>query len=350
MSRASVEANNEIILQSWLLRRASEIDHSHRGFLADLLRLPIARRQAAFAALSRIDDADDIEAQIAANFDVGSPVDLAGFLLAAKAPAIVEFAFGAVPMQFIGGLIRCGQTGLKERQHYARLFQFFTEPEFARQRRVVIDLGRIDSNIIRVIDALDPLLLDHRLVSQIRYVDDAKNVSAAFRLIRTASSTTDEEWGQMIGQVAADGGKIIDALRRWMERADRLPAPPFTGSDRLRPLSSAEALVEAAGRFRNCLKSKIHLVLSGRVAYYEFVGAPPAIVEIAPLNTGGWGVIGIYGVANEDISPRLVPTVAADLIKHGVVHQTVPNLPQGYGALLSIFRGWDDPFLPDIAA
>jgi hypothetical protein len=349
MNRVSIEPKHEVVLASWLLRRALAIDHFHRGFLADVLRLPIGRRQASFAALSRIDDPSDIEGQVSSKFGIGSTAEFARLLLAKKVPEVVEIAFGKVPAQFGGALIRCGQMCFSEPTHYTRLFQIFDEPEFERARRVILELGRISSHTIRLIDDLDPLLLDHRIVFQFRDVEDAKQITEAFRLIRSMSSTSDGEWRQMAQQVAADGGKIMDAVRRWTERADRLPTPPFHGGDVLRPLSSAGALVEAAGRFRNCLKSKIHLVMSGRVAYYEFTGNPAAIVEIAPLSSGGWGIIGIYGVANEDINPRLVPTVAADLIKFGVVHQTVPDLPEGYGALLSILRAWDDPFIADVA-
>ena len=350
MERKADENNHEIRLQSWLLRRACAIDYFYRGFLADVLRLPIGRRQAAFAALSRIDDASDIEGQVSSKFGIGSTAEFARLLLEKKAPEIIEVGFGKVPAQFVGALIRCGQMCLAEPAHYTRLFQIFDEPEFDRARHVIIDLGGISSHTIHLIDELDPLLLDHRIVLQFRDVEDAKHTTEAFRLIRAKSSTSDDEWRQMVQQVAADGGKIMDAVRRWTERADRLPAPPFPGCDVLRPLSSAEALVEAAGRFRNCLKSKIHLVLAGRVAYYEFTGSPAAIVEVAPLSNGGWGIIGVYGVANDDIAPTKIPAIAAALIEQGVVHQTIPKLPEGYSALLSVLRAWDDPFMADVAA
>jgi hypothetical protein len=330
--------SQEIRLQSWLLFRSVAIDKLHRGFLSDLLRLPIARRQAAFACLSRIPDYTDIEGQIATSLAFGSAAELARHLLTAKAPEIVETAFGCVPEQFVGGLIRCGPMCLADRAHYARLFQCFGEPGFERHRRAVIDLGRISSHTIRVIDELDPLLLDHRIVVQFTDVEDARKVSEAFHLIRAFSSTTDEEWGRMIEQVAADGGKITCSIRRWLARADRLPAAPFDGGKTLKPLATASTLVDAAKRFQNCLRGKIHLVLSGRVAYYEHTGEVPAIVEIAPLSSGQWGVIGIYGIGNADISPKMV------------LHQIMPTAPEGYGALIEVIRAWDDPFFGEFAA
>lgn len=340
----------DIRIQSWVLHRAWAIDQFQRGFFSDLLRLPIGRRQAAFACLSRIPDHADIEPQIAANLTFGSQAELARHLLSAKAPEIIDTTFGSVPQEFAPALIRCGPTSLADRRHYSRLFQFFAEPGFEKHRRVVLGLGRISSHTVQVIDLLDPLLLDHRFIMQFREVADARKVTEAFHLIRSFSTTTDDEWGRMIEQVAADGGKVVCMIRRWLERADLFPPPPFAGGEMLRPLGTASALIEAGKRFNNCLKTKIHLVLSRRAAYFEHTGEVPAIIEIAPLNADRWGIIGVYGINNGSVSPRTVPTIAAPLIEQGVLHQIVPNVPPGYGSLVEVIGAWDDLAFGEFAA
>ena len=344
------ETSCEIRLQSWLIRRASILDRFYRGFFADLLRLPVARRQAVFAALSRIDDDVDYEIQIATISGARDASEFGRYLLTSKAPDVVETAFGKVPAQFVGALTRCGPTCLANPRHYRRLFEFFDEVGYERHRRVVIDVGRITSRTITVIDALDPMLLDHRIVQSISEKEDVTKLTEAFRLLRSVRSTTDDEWEKMIGQMAADGGKIMSAMRRWTQRVDYLPSPPFAGGAMLQPLATASELVDAAGRFRNCLKGNIHLVLAGRVAYYEHIGSPAAIIEIAPFNSGQWAIVGVYGVDNTDISRRLIPVIAAPLIEQGVLHQTAPEAPAGYPALLEVIRAYDDPWLPGVAA
>ena len=68
------------------------------------------------------------------------------------------------------------------------------------------------------------------------------------------------------------------------------PAPPFEGSDRLRALATKAAIIDAATRYRNCLRTRLHAVCLGESALYEWAGPPGVVLEIYRDTLLGWSL------------------------------------------------------------
>ena len=91
---------------------------------------------------------------------------------------------------------------------------------------------------------------------------------------------------------------------RYLIRADRFPPQPFAhgADDEIKPLDSAQSLIMAGYRFRNCLRRHLGGVLTGAIAFAEF---RDLILEFKPLSGGGWILTDVHShrnglVASED--------------------------------------------------
>lgn len=97
-----------------------------------------------------------------------------------------------------------------------------------------------------------------------------------------------------------------------------LPPPPFPGGPRLRPLASKAAVNDAARRFDNCLRSQAYRAVDGTVAFYEWTGSPPAVIEILLDPIYGWRLEEAKLRNNETMSEADRPALVADLRAMGV--------------------------------
>lgn len=79
---------------------------------------------------------------------------------------------------------------------------------------------------------------------------------------------------------------LADAVRLDLEPEP--PAPPFAGTERLRPLADKAAILDAAARYRNCLRDQICWASNGDSAFYEWIGEPSAVLEITRDRLYGW--------------------------------------------------------------
>jgi hypothetical protein len=95
-------------------------------------------------------------------------------------------------------------------------------------------------------------------------------------------------------------------------------APLLQEDDELVALSSAEAMIDAATRFSNCLRTKIPLVAVGRAFYLEYK-AGPAIIELISLSEDQWAVEHIYAPRNEEVSTGLLLKVLRKLEGTGIL-------------------------------
>lgn len=154
-------------------------------------------------------------------------------------------------------------------------------------------------------------------------------------------------------RIAARGGDLSKVADRF-ERArttfalfrmlieeiglDQLAPPPVPGTDWLRPLATTRDIESAALRFENCLKGRIPLLLAGRAAYYEALGAEPAIVEIVRDAHGLWVVGEVRGHANAAITDQLWSRIRVHLEKHGA--RTRNTRPDPLAVALVQAAGW----------
>ena len=97
-----------------------------------------------------------------------------------------------------------------------------------------------------------------------------------------------------------------------------LPAPPFPGSERLRALDSKAKIREAAGRYRNCLRTLVGQAVDGEAAFYEWVGPPGVVVQLWRDRLFGWRLEQAR-LANNDVPDKAVrEAINAELRSWGV--------------------------------
>ncbi len=152
------------------------------------------------------------------------------------------------------------------------------------------------------------------------------------------------QWGlglpaaQLIGEafsaIAGRDGEIAaeDAARRWSEAASaeqltklvsedlegQLAPPPFAGTQRLRPLRTRAAVIDAALRYKNCLRSQAHRAVSGRSAFYEWVEPPNAMVEITRDLAFGWVLDQARLASNKPVPEPTRAAIRQELTAMGV--------------------------------
>lgn len=108
-----------------------------------------------------------------------------------------------------------------------------------------------------------------------------------------------------------------------LQRADQslvppTARPPFPGGERLRPLASAEAILDAARRYRNCLGNYLNVAASGQSAFYEWMGEPRAVIEVARDPLFGWVLEQARGPQNQEVPAATREAITAELKSWGV--------------------------------
>ncbi|MDR3471874.1 MAG: hypothetical protein P4M09_09330, partial [Devosia sp.] len=169
---------------------------------------------------------------------------------------------------------------------------------------------------VRVLDRLPTPLLDQGLGGRVKTDVAAALIAEAWRAIASrdgeaVASALPARWG------AADGPKalaelIVDDLE------PAVAPPPFPGSERLRPLADKAALVDAAKRYRNCLRRELCWAGQGVSAYYEWIEAPGAVVEITNDRLYGWSLEQARTVGNDPVPEPIRAGIIAELRAWGV--------------------------------
>jgi hypothetical protein len=96
------------------------------------------------------------------------------------------------------------------------------------------------------------------------------------------------------------------------------PAPPFPGTERIRPLATKAEIRGAAGRFGNCLRGEIGRAASGDTAFYEWLGPPGAVVEIWRDPLFGWRLSEAKLARNDAVPVTARDAIVAELKRMGV--------------------------------
>lgn len=219
---------------------------------------------------------------------------------------------------------------------YERLFSVLDDSK--NGAKVLRHVREIDSELIRCVDLLPAEWRRMRILALVNRVDLAGLVGRAAR--RISKSGID---GAALGRVGARLERARSAaqlFRMLIEEIglERLAPPPAPGADWLKPLSTVPQINSAALRFENCLQGRIPWLLRGHGAYYEVLGAEPAIVEIVRDASGLWLVGEVRGHANCAISPALWERVRLHLNRHGAI--TSRRRPDGLAIALVQAAGW----------
>ncbi|MCG8442720.1 MAG: hypothetical protein MI723_13035 [Caulobacterales bacterium] len=115
----------------------------------------------------------------------------------------------------------------------------------------------------------------------------------------------------------ADGRERFFEMLVEAMRPDALPAP-FHGDAKLRPLLTPEQVLDAGRRFQNCLAECLDRATFGRSAFVEWLGEPPAVMELVYEGAAGWRLETLLGLRNAHVSRATRRAVLAALADHGV--------------------------------
>ncbi len=117
----------------------------------------------------------------------------------------------------------------------------------------------------------------------------------------------------------ASGSSVRDVLTRAKASLDREPAtPPFPGSASLTALTTKAAILETAGRYRNCLAGYLDSAADGSSAFYEWTGTPSAVVQISLDPVYGWRLCQARIANNAGVPDEAKTEITAELRSWGV--------------------------------
>lgn len=313
----------------WALQQATILDiGGSRGFTADIATSSILRRQAIFCALASI-DLDDPRPFLS---HLGEERCVLGEVLLGRFPhEIVAAVFGIdAPKGYLRALMRIGHTPLAKPHLYRRLFEIFTDKAEHHKTHALRYCGPIDSTSVEVVDVLDRVIVHPEVVKHVRSLAKAQDANNLVRLLKDVCSfTTDDALIAGLSK-ALETGDLDDFAIKWIERADRLPPPPFSGQGDLVPLTSGPAIVKTGRSMNNCLRTRIGEVALGFAYYYRADVALPGgettsiVVELEPLSNGTWIVTGLYGPHNREPADEVKAIVAKRLLRLGAVVASNP--------------------------
>ena len=146
--------------------------------------------------------------------------------------------------------------------------------------------------------------------------DRAILLTEAFDAIRrnqgdTAATDAATRWGRIAGLKA-----VFDAALHDLN--SEVPAPPFPGTQRLKPLASKADLRDAAARYHNCLRNMIPYASDGDYAYYEWLDAPGAALELNRDRLFGWRLSQARLDRNRTVPQSMRDEIIAELRGLGV--------------------------------
>ena len=110
--------------------------------------------------------------------------------------------------------------------------------------------------------------------------------------------------------------KLVEHVRRDLE--PDVAAAPFAGSARLRPILDKAALIDAAARYKNCLRSYLGWASSGASAFYEWCEPPGVVLEITRDRLHGWALNQARLAGNKPVPEPLRTAIIEELRSMGV--------------------------------
>lgn len=259
-----------------------------------------------------------------------------------RLPAAIAAAIGAPApglSRAIGRMGECAWSG----EAYRGLMRLLADPKAAK---VLRHAERIEQEMVEQLAVLPPPL--------------AGAAALAMRLDRRQVELLIEAYEALCFQSGETHAAVVAA--RWSRfetpkalfaavKADLCPEParpPRAGGFRLRPLTSKRDFAQAARRYRNCMVDQTPFAASGWSAYYEWTGAPGAIVEIGRDHIFGWRLEQARLADNEPVPYELREQIVSELALMGVhVGRSGWELDRA----LSGFAGdWRPPSVEEVVA
>jgi hypothetical protein len=210
----------------------------------------------------------------------------------------VRQALGDPPLGLCRALGRLGEQAWSEAE-YAGLLRVLTLRGSAKLLRhsQTIERGRV-----RTLARLPDALLEKGAALLLADEASAGLLAEAFEgLIRRDGAAAAEAMAARWSQ-APTLAALADAVRLDLEPEP--PPPPFAGTEQLRPLADKAAILDAAARYRNCLKDQICWASNGDSAFYEWLGEPSVVLEITRDRLHGWRLDQARLADNKPVPPE----------------------------------------------
>jgi len=333
-----VSLNDGELLLGWLGPKLIAYDEQAPSLLRKTLQSAPLRRQAVFAALA-FEVIEQKHEPILTSRREPDDDEFALLLRDGRAPDIIEAVYGAVPDGFLGALERIGANPLRP-AHYVRLFSMFACGD-RQKANALRHIGQITDHSVQIVDELLPLLVDGKVVARLENRLKARELNQAVAFIRrVATRATDASIANAI-RTMAPHSTLRSLVSRHLSRADRFPPQPFTHDtdDEITPLDSAQSLIMAGYRHKNCLRRNLGRALTGAVAFAEFRNL---ILELKPLSGGGWILADVHTHKNGLVAPDDEQAAKDKCASLGVPHIVEAVNSEGWEAVVRITgrRDW----------
>jgi hypothetical protein len=230
---------------------------------------------------------------------------------------VVNAVFGPVDGLF-GALKRFGDEPLP-RDAYRTLVSVLTEPEHRARAKVLQQMSSITAHHLTTLMWLEEPYILKELVENLRPKDVSRFWMAVGLIHQLVPEVKTEDLVASLQRSLQPGAGLDRWVQRWASRATQFPISPSGIDKAFTPLASAEAVRDAATRYRNCLGTKFGALALGRVFYLEYRPAP-AIIELTALSEGRWACLdGIYGPNNASLDPGTRCLIQRKLQASGVL-------------------------------
>lgn len=234
-------------------------------------------------------------------------------LLDLSLKAAVKEALSSPPAGLARVLGRLGETALPP-QGYVDLLRLLQCDVAGKALR---HADRIDADFVRGLAALPKAFVHARSGGGFALTAaQARLLAEAYASVERAQGPADAEAAARRWAAAKSAKALFDGLVDCL--TPELPAPPFPGSERLRPLATKAAMRDAARRYRNCLRGRISSAADGTSAYYEWAGPPGVVVELVRDAVHGWRLDEARTINNDAVPAAAREAINAELRGMGV--------------------------------
>lgn len=216
------------------------------------------------------------------------------------------------PAGLVRALEHMGETAWSN-GGYRQLLALLASPETAK---VLHHAPVIDEDLVSSLAAFPAHLLQAGVVG--------------LRLKPAQSQLLRDIWQAVVARDGPEAGQRLAAKLRAVRSARQaftilrealsteVPPPPFPGTERLRPLASKAAMLDAADRYENCVANYVIPAAEGWTAFYEWRGSPSAVIELRRDNLFGWRLEQVRLKGNEEMEEADRPALIAELEAMGV--------------------------------
>jgi len=242
----------------------------------------------------------------------GEAARLAGVLATGRLRDVIRVAVGGRSPGLERALGRLGETAWTGAA-YRKLVELLPDQKAGKFLR---HADTIDAAAVMRLTLLPPAMGRAIQLATLITDDAAAAVTEAAGAVACRSGAAVAEAATVRWALAETEAGLFEAVRE--DLYPELPAPPFEGTDRLKPLATKAAMRAAARRYSNCLADRVNHAVGGFAAYYEWTEGEGAVVEICRDAIFGWRLEEAKGRNNGVLDKDTRADLVADLTAIGV--------------------------------